>query len=110
MDLSHLGALRYKLSMMRGEMEILFLKKKKERKGYLLTRRNGVLEDIQTVYPLDAWKFFNDFITDPKNKSKSWHFMDDDQLKDLVSFDKSFDNFGSFQKHNLFNRIKQRIF
>ena len=103
MDLSHLSALRYKHG--KKSMEIIFLKKKNERKGFLLTKKDGILEDIQNMYPLDAWKFFESKI----KSEKHFHFVDGNDLQKIVSFDDSFDNFGVFQEYTMLNRIKQRL-
>jgi len=103
MDLSHLSALRYKHG--KKNMEIIFLKKKNERKGFLLTKKDGIIEDIQSMYPLDAWKFFESKIKNEKN----FHFVDGNDLHKIVSVDDSFDNFGVFQEYTVLNRIKQRL-
>lgn len=111
MDLSHLVAFRFKTGNKTTTM--IFLKKKGDKKGFLLTRVNGIITDLETLYPTDASKRFERKETElVKQNNKTWHYLDGDEyrhLKNLISWSDSFHDFGSLQQDSIPNRIRQRI-
>jgi len=88
----------------------VYLKKKKDKKGFLITKKDGVIIDIETLYPTQASSRFFDKEKELKRKNnRSWHFLDADQYKNIVAFEKSFQQFGQFQQDTFVNRMKQWI-
>lgn len=106
MDLSHLTALEYTEG--RNRMLIIFIKKETDRKGILITYENGVIVDLQSLYPSAASRLFFEHEARCKNR-RSWKYADAGRLKTLVAVNPKFDRFGVFQQDTFLNRIRQII-
>jgi len=107
MDLSHLAVMQYKQG--KHHMNILYIKKKKDKKGFLLMEKDGKIEDIQSMYPIDAASFFDSNGNKLFKAKKRWDYTEDDEkkLKEFVLFEKLGGNV--FPENTIMNRIKQRL-
>ena len=104
MDLSHLAIMQYKQG--KYNMEMTFLKKKKEGKGFFLVKKDGKIEDIQSLYPTQAAKLLFAKIKELKH----FKFVDGDKWKDFVLFNSVDDENNTYEKDTIINQIQQRLY
>jgi hypothetical protein len=87
-------------------MEMTFLKKKKEGKGFFLVKKDGKIEDIQSLYPTQAAKLLFAKIKELKH----FKFVDGDKWKDFVLFNSVDDETNTYQQDTIMNHIRQRLY
>lgn len=81
----------------------MFLKKTKECKGFLITKENGRLTNIDVMYPTEAGALLDSIET----MYNDFKYVDGNQFGQFVVFDKLDDQTNVYQAPTLVNRVKQ---
>jgi len=87
--------------------DILYIKKKKERKGFLISRKNSKLIEIEHLYPSEASKLFYSTTRELDNKKIPYTYLD---LPTILKYYVEIDSKPKFNKNSFSNLIKQRFF